>query len=129
MGCGYWNCPEQSAETLRDGWLATGDLAHMDKDGFFYIDGRKKDMILTSRFNVYPAEVEQILARFPSVIESAVVGKPDPDRGEIVYAFIVHGPEQEIDPLELDAHCRTQPGTVTLIESFSGAVDLSAGGT
>lgn len=104
---GYWNQPEQTAEALRDGWLATGDLAHMDADGFFYIDGRKKDMIVAGGFNVYPAEIEQILARYPGVIESAVVGKPDLYRGETVYAFIVHEPGQTIDPSDLDAHCRS----------------------
>ncbi|WGM22926.1 long-chain fatty acid--CoA ligase (plasmid) [Paenarthrobacter sp. OM7] len=103
---GYWNRPEQTAETLRDGWLLTGDLARMDEDGYFFIVGRKKEMIVTSGFNVYPAEVEQILAKFPGMLETAVVGRDDEYRGEKIVAFITLEPGLTVTDEELDAHCR-----------------------
>lgn len=75
---GYWNLPEQTAETLRDGWLHTGDLARMDEDGFFTIVDRQRDVILAGPYNVYPREVEEVLYEHPKVLEVAVVGEPDP---------------------------------------------------
>ena len=86
---GYWNNPEATAQILRDGWLFTGDLALRDDDGFFKIVDRKKDLIITSGFNVYPTDVEYVLMQFPGVKDAAVVGVPDPQRGEIVKAIIV----------------------------------------
>lgn len=103
---GYWNRPEQSAQALRDGWLVTGDLAHMDEDGFFFIDGRKKEMIITGGFNVYPAEIEQVLVRFPGVVETAVVGLHDPHHGETVCAFVVGEPDCDVNATDLEKHCR-----------------------
>src|SRR5262252_3274771 len=85
---GYWNRPDETAITLRDGWLYTGDVSRMDEDGFFYIVQRKKDMIIVSGFNVYPNEVEDVLFTHPAVLEAAVIGVPDPYRGEAVKAFI-----------------------------------------
>ena len=73
---GYWNKPEETAKTMRDGWLHTGDVARMDEDGYFYIVQRKKDMIIVSGFNVYPNEVEDVLFTHPSVQEAAVIGVP-----------------------------------------------------
>jgi len=86
---GYWNRPEETAKTLRNGWLYTGDIAKMDEDGYFYIVDRKKDMIIVSGYNVYPREVEEVLFRHPAVKEVAVVGVPDPKSGERVKAFVV----------------------------------------
>ncbi len=86
---GYYNRPEATAETIKDGWLCTGDIGKMDKDGFFYIVDRKKDMILVSGFNVYPNEIEDVLAMHPKVLESAVVGVPDEKSGEVVKAYVV----------------------------------------
>jgi long-chain acyl-CoA synthetase len=105
---GYWNNPEQTAAAIRDGWLLTGDLARMDEDGYFYIVGRKKEMIVTNGFNVYPAEVEQILAKFPGMVESAVVGIPDERRGEAVVAYISIEPEASVSDDEIDTFCREQ---------------------
>lgn len=98
---GYWQMPTETANALRDGWLYTGDIARMDEDGYFYIEDRKKDMIIAGGFNVYPREVEEILATHPAVQEVAVAGVPDPKRGETVKAWIVKKPgdpttEQEI---------------------------------
>jgi len=85
---GYLNRPEETAVTLRDGWLFTGDLAICDEDGYFSIVDRKKDMIIVGGFNVYPREVEEVLFKHPQVREAAVVGSPDPNYGEKVLAFV-----------------------------------------
>jgi len=86
---GYWEMPTETANTLRDGWLYTGDIARMDEDGYFYIEDRKKDMIIAGGYNVYPREVEEVLATHPAVLEVAVAGVGDPKRGETVKAWIV----------------------------------------
>jgi long-chain acyl-CoA synthetase len=85
---GYWQRPDETARVLRDGWLATGDIGKMDEDGYFHIVDRKKDMILVSGFNVYPNEVEAVIATHPAVADAAVVGVPDDETGEIVVAFV-----------------------------------------
>jgi long-chain acyl-CoA synthetase len=86
---GYWHKPDETALVLRDGWLFTGDIAFMDKDGYFYITDRKKDLIKTRGYSVYPRELEDILYEHPAVKLCAVVGKPDSTAGEIPKAFIV----------------------------------------
>src|SRR5207249_4775262 len=86
---GCWSRPEATAEMIRNGWLHTGDIAVMDEDGFFQIVDRLKDMIIVSGFNVYPTEVEAVLAGHPSVAKVCVVGLPDDRTGERVKAFIV----------------------------------------
>ena len=85
---GYWNNPEATRDVLRDGWLFTGDLATMDEDGFFKIVDRKKDLVISSGFNIYPNDVEYVLKQFPDVTDAAVIGVPDPQRGEIVKAIV-----------------------------------------
>jgi long-chain acyl-CoA synthetase len=85
---GYWQRPDETARVLRDGWLATGDIAKMDEEGYIEIVDRKKDMILVSGFNVYPNEVEAILLTHPDIADAAVVGVPDDEHGEIVVAFV-----------------------------------------
>lgn len=86
---GYWNNPEETEKALKDGWLATGDIARVDDDGYFYIVERKKDMIKASGYSVFPAEVESLMYEHPAVGEVAVIGVPDPHRGENIKAFIV----------------------------------------
>ncbi|MGH3266685.1 MAG: class I adenylate-forming enzyme family protein, partial [Trebonia sp.] len=86
---GYWNKPELTAETLRGGWLHTGDLGYLDEDGYVYVVDRKKDMIVSGGENVYSSEVEAVLYRMPEVLECAVVGVPDDRWGEAVRAFVV----------------------------------------
>jgi acyl-CoA synthetase (AMP-forming)/AMP-acid ligase II len=105
---GYWNRPEETREALRDGWLYTGDLARVDEDGYFYIVGRKKDLIKASGFSVFPAEVENFLYGHPAVKEVAVVGVPDPYRGENIKAVIVLKPEyrNQVQAEEIIAWCR-----------------------
>jgi long-chain acyl-CoA synthetase len=89
---GYWNMPTETENSLRDGWLFTGDIARMDEDGYFYIEDRKKDMIIAGGYNVYPREVEEVLARHPGVLEVTVAGVPDLRRGETVKAWVVKKP-------------------------------------
>jgi long-chain acyl-CoA synthetase len=103
---GYWNQPAETAEVLRDGWMYTGDLARMDEDGYFYIVERKKDLILSGGFNVYPREIEEVLYEHPKVLEAAVVGVPDPVRGEKVKAFVVLKPGQTATGSEIIRFCR-----------------------
>ncbi len=86
---GYWNQPEETARTLRNGWLLTGDLGYCDKDGYFYITDRKKDMLLVNGINVYPREIEELIYQCRGVKEAAVVGIPDPRKGEQAVAFVV----------------------------------------
>ncbi|GAB6153103.1 long-chain fatty acid--CoA ligase [Desulfosporosinus burensis] len=86
---GYWQKPEETADTLKDGWLYTGDIAHRDEDGFFYIVDRKKDMIITGGYNVYPRDVEEVLYAHPAVREAVCAGISDPYWGEMVKAYIV----------------------------------------
>ncbi len=102
---GYYNRPEATAETIKDGWLCTGDIGLMDEDGFFKIVDRKKDMILVSGFNVYPNEIEDVLAMHPKVMESAAVGVKDDKSGEIVKIFVVKK-DDTLTEEELIAHCR-----------------------
>ncbi len=90
---GYWNMPNETATSLRDGWLYTGDIARMDEKGYFYIEDRKKDLIICGGYNVYPREVEEVLARHPAVLEVTVAGVPDAKRGETVMAWIVKRPD------------------------------------
>ncbi|MBS4171979.1 fatty acid--CoA ligase family protein [Bacillus sp. FJAT-49736] len=86
---GYYKMPEDTAATIRDGWLYTGDLAKMDEEGYFYIVDRKKDMVIVGGFNVYPREVEEVLYDHPEVVEAAVIGIPDPEQGEAIKCFVV----------------------------------------
>jgi len=105
---GYWNNPEETAGMLRDDWLYTGDIARMDEDGFFYIVGRKKDMIIAGGYNIYPREIDEILYEHPKILEAAAVGVPDPKRGETVKAFVVLKPGETATEEEIIAYCRTR---------------------
>jgi long-chain acyl-CoA synthetase len=87
-----WKAPEETAHTLRNGWIHTGDIGHVNADGYLYIVDRKKDMIKYKGFSIAPAELEAVLVEHPAVLESAVVGVPDEEAGEIPKAFVVlHG--------------------------------------
>jgi long-chain acyl-CoA synthetase len=89
---GYWKRQEETEATFKNGWMRTGDLGRMDEEGYFYIMDRAKDLIIASGFNVYPREVEEVLFMHPAVQEAAVIGVPDPYRGETVAAFVVLKP-------------------------------------
>ncbi|MBI5649234.1 MAG: long-chain fatty acid--CoA ligase [Chloroflexi bacterium] len=103
---GYWNRPDETAKTLRDGWLYTGDIGVMDTDGFFRIVDRKKDMIIVGGFNVYPRDVEEVLYQHPKVLESVVVGVPDAKSGEVVKAYVVLKPGVTATVEELNEYCK-----------------------
>ncbi len=103
---GYWQMPTETANTLRDGWLYTGDIARMDEDGYFYIEDRKKDMIIAGGFNIYPREVEEVLAEHPAVVEVAVAGVPDARRGETVKAWIVKRSDDPTTEAEIIEWCK-----------------------
>ncbi len=105
---GYWKREEATAETLRDGWLFTGDLATVDDDGYFRIVGRKKDMIVASGYNVYPDEIDRVLCAHPAVLEACTIGIPDEHRGETVKSFVVLTPGVEADVAELRDWCRAE---------------------
>jgi long-chain acyl-CoA synthetase len=103
---GYWNRPEETKNSLRDGWLFTGDVAKMDEDGYFFIVDRKKDMIISSGFNIFPREVEEILYEHPKVLEAAVIGIKDERAGERVKAFVVLKEGQTSTSEEIVAFCK-----------------------
>jgi long-chain acyl-CoA synthetase len=94
---GYWHDPEATARVLRDGWLLTGDIATTDDDGYLYLVDRAKDLIIVSGFNVFPAEVEEVLGEHPAVAEVAVIGVPHPHSGEAVKAYVVRQPGVDVD--------------------------------
>lgn len=120
---GYWNKPEETADTIVDGWLRTGDVAEMDKDGFFTIVDRKKDVIVVSGFNVYPNEIEETIAAVPGVDEVGVIGLPDERSGERVEAFVVSA-EGQVKSDDIIAHCRANlaaykvPQRITVIDEL-----------
>ena len=108
---GYWNKPEATAEVLKNGWLHTGDIGREDEDGYFYITDRIKDMILYKGYNVYPRELEEILSRHPDVEICAVLGRPDPDSGEAIVAFIQarEGTRPDSDEIKTFVNARVAP--------------------
>ena len=126
---GYYKDEEATARVIRNGWLHTSDLARIDEDGYIFLTGRKKRMIITSGFNVYPKETEHVLEMHPAVKTAMVVGKPDLMRGEIVKALIVRRPDIPTDEKEIMRHCRTYlssykvPREVEFVES----IDISNG--
>lgn len=101
---GYLGRPEATAETIRDGWLATGDIGSLDEDGFLTVLDRKKDMLLVSGFNVYPAEIEEVLRQHPAIAEAAVVGVPDARSGELPWAFLVRREGMAADERDVREH-------------------------
>lgn len=117
---GYWNTPVATAQTLRDGWLWTGDMGSLDEDGFLTLKDRSKDVIISGGSNIYPREVEEVLLRHPQVEEASVVGCPDPEWGEVVVAFIVGtAPPEELDQLCLASIARfKRPKTYRYVDAL-----------
>jgi acyl-CoA synthetase (AMP-forming)/AMP-acid ligase II len=103
---GYWNKPEATAETLRNGWLHTGDVGHLDEDGYVYITDRKKDMIISGGSNIYPRELEEVICTHPGVYEVAVIGVPDEKWGEAVKALVVPRPGATLSEADVIEHVR-----------------------
>lgn len=102
---GYWDNPNATASTLRNGWLHTGDVGSFDEDGFLTLKDRSKDMIISGGTNIYPREVEEILLRHPAVTEVSVIGRPNPEWGEVVVAYVVAEDYEAASPAALDALC------------------------
>lgn len=109
---GYYNNPEATADTIRDGWLHTGDIGYLDNEGFLTVTDRKKDMIISGGFNVFPAEVEQVIWSHPAVQDCAVIGIPDPEWGEAVTAVVELNEGAEVGADELITLCRNKLGGV-----------------
>lgn len=102
---GYWNRPDATAESITDGWLHTGDIARMDEEGYFYIVDRKKDMIISGGFNVYPRDIEEVFFEHPKVVEATAIGIPHPKRGEAIKVFVVLKEDQTATVEELLKYC------------------------
>ena len=115
---GYHNRPQETAETLRGGWLHTGDIGHLDKDGFLYVSDRKKDLIIRGGENIYPGQIEEILYAHPGVREAAVVGAPDPIFGEQVVAFVVARDGATLSEKELAGFVRAQVSSFKVPSRF-----------
>lgn len=121
---GYWRRPEESAQAIVDGWVTVGDVAMADPDGFITIVDRKKDMVVTGGLNVYPSEVENVIAALPDVREAAVIGRPNPEWGESLHAFVVPRTGATIDPARIIAECRERlagfkvPRDVSLLDEL-----------
>ncbi|CAG9238964.1 Long-chain-fatty-acid--CoA ligase [Paraburkholderia tropica] len=121
---GYWGEPELSADVLVNGWLMTGDLARTDEDGYLYLVDRKKDMIISGGFNVYPTEVEAVLYQHPDVLEACVFSVPDERWGEGVKAAVVLKPQRTANQEVLVAHCRSLLADYKLPRSISFVTEL-----
>ena len=105
---GYYRNPDETARTIRGGWLRTGDMGRLDADDFLYIVERKKDLIIRGGFNIYPRDVEEALYAFPKTAEAAVIGMPDALMGEEVLAFVVLRPGQSATADEVIAFCQSR---------------------
>src|SRR5205085_1382991 len=105
----YHNLPKETAETLTaDAYFKTGDLGKIDSDGFLWVTGRKKEMIIVSGEKAYPREIEEVLLKHPAVADAAVLGKKDAGRGEVVVAFVTPKEDHQVQPDQLRDFCRTQ---------------------
>jgi len=102
----YWQKPEATADTVRDGWLYTGDVGHVDEEGWLYIVDRKKDMIIAGGYNIFPTEIDDVLYSHPAILEACCIGVPDAYRGETVKAFIVLKPGEVLTADEVNLFCR-----------------------
>ena len=115
---GYYKAPELTAQTIVDGWLHTGDIGHLDAEGYLHITDRKKDMIISGGFNVYPSEVEQVIWSHPKVQDCAVIGVPDAEWGEAVKAVVELNPGETVSSEELLALCKSSLGSVRTPKSI-----------
>ncbi|MGQ9844490.1 MAG: AMP-binding enzyme [Spirochaetota bacterium] len=103
---GYYKKPEETASVLRDGWLFTGDIKTIDEDGYLTIVDRKKDMIISSGYNIFPLEIDEILFQHPKILEACTIQVPDAYRGEAPKAFVVIKPGEQLSKEEIIAYCK-----------------------
>ncbi|MDP3926518.1 MAG: AMP-binding protein, partial [Hydrogenophaga sp.] len=121
----YLGKAEATAQTLEaDGWLHTGDLVRQDEQGYLYVVDRLKDMIITGGFNIYPAELERVIAEHPDVAMVAVGSVPDDNKGELAKAYIVPKQGATLDIAALDAHCRSRMAAYKVPRAYQVVVDL-----
>jgi long-chain acyl-CoA synthetase len=127
---GYFGKPEETAAAMRDGWVSAGDLARRDEDGYLYIVDRRKDMVITGGYNVYPREIEEQLHQHPEVLEAAVIGVPDERWGEALVAFVVPRTPGGAPAAELERHCRERLAGYKVPKRFlhTGPLPRNAGG-
>lgn len=121
---GYYKAPDKTAETIVDGWLHTGDVGHIDAEGYLHITDRKKDMIISGGFNVYPSEVEQVIWSHPAVQDCAVIGVPDADWGEAVKAVVELNHGQGVTADELTRLCKAKLGSVKTPKTIDFVTEL-----
>ncbi|HOT46056.1 MAG TPA: long-chain fatty acid--CoA ligase [Spirochaetota bacterium] len=121
---GYYKMPEETAKTVKDGWLFTGDIGTMDEEGYFYIVDRKKDMIIAGGYNIYPRDIDEVLFEHPKILEACAIGVPDSYRGETVKAFVVLKPGETMTAEEVIEYCKEKlakykvPTMVEFIDSL-----------
>lgn len=125
---GYWNLPEETANALRDGWYYTGDLGYRDKDNYFYVVDRAKDMIITGGENVYSVEVEQTISQIPEVLECAVIGVPDEMWGEAIMAVVALKKANSITEEEIIAYMRQKLANYKVPKSVEFVAELPKSG-
>lgn len=121
---GYWENPEATEEAFTNDWFHTGDLARKDDEGYFYIEGRKKDMIISGGENIYLAEVERALKEHSKVADAALIGVPDEKWGEVGHAIVVTAGDVEVAEKELTEHCKDQLAGYKVPKSFEFAKSL-----
>jgi long-chain acyl-CoA synthetase len=125
---GYWNQPRETAQVLTDGWLCSGDIGHVDKEGFLFITDRKKDMIIYKGYNVYPRELEEVLYKHPAVTLCAVLGKQDPKRGEVPVAFVQLKNGQDVDDATLMTYVNDRVAHYKKIRELRLITDMPVSG-
>ncbi|MBT3340864.1 MAG: long-chain fatty acid--CoA ligase [Planctomycetes bacterium] len=121
---GYWNMPDETALTIKNGWLHTGDLVIMDQGGYLRIVGRCKDMIIAGGYNIYPDEIDRVLTAHPKVFEACTIGVPDECRGETVKSFIILNPGEECTDAELDTYARAELAAYKAPKSYEFREEL-----
>lgn len=129
VGPGYWRNEEATAETFRDGWCYTGDVGYIDEHGYLFLLDRRKDMIITGGFNVYPREIENVVSELPGIREVAVLGAPDERWGEAITAFVSTVDGSALTPADVIAHCRERLGGYKVPKRVEILADLPKGGT